>query len=73
MTDATDRKEADLLYGLEAIGDHLSLGARQVQYLHDKGDLPTFKMGRSVCARRSTLAAHFAEQEAAARQDAANG
>lgn len=56
----------DLLYGLEAIGKAIGLGARQVQHLHDKGDLPTFKMGRTVCARRSTLAKHFAAQEAAA-------
>jgi hypothetical protein len=61
-----DAQETDLLYGLEAIGKAIGLGARQVQHLHDKGDLPTFKMGRSVCARRSTLAKHFAAQEAAA-------
>lgn len=63
----SDAQESDLLYGLEAIGKELGLGARQVQHLHDKGDLPTFKMGRTVCARRSTLAAHFAAQEDAAR------
>lgn len=63
MSDAT---ETDLLYGLEAIGKAIGLGSRQVQYLHDKGELPTFKMGRAVCARRSTLAKHFAAQEAAA-------
>lgn len=61
-----DAQETDLLYGLEAIGKAIGLGARQVQHLHDKGDLPTFKMGRSVCARRSNLAKHFAAQEAAA-------
>lgn len=67
MSDATEDTAADLLYGLEAIGKAIGLGARQVQHLHDKGDLPTFKMGRTVCARRSTLASHFAAQEAAAR------
>ena len=72
MTGANERPKSDLLYGLEAIGEHLSLGSRQVQYLHDKGELPTFKMGRSVCARRSTLARHFAEQEAGYRRTASN-
>ena len=52
--------DADLLYGLKAIGSAIGLGARQVQHLHDKGDIPTFKMGRTVCARRSELEAHFA-------------
>lgn len=63
----TDAQDTDLLHGLEAIGRAIGLGPRQVQYLHDKGELPTFKLGRAVCARRSTLAKHFAEQEAAAR------
>ncbi|MBI0530347.1 DNA-binding protein [Sphingomonas sp. TX0522] len=70
MTDAPANGGADLLYGLEAIGKEIGLGPRQVQHLHDKGDLPTFKMGRAVCARRSTLAKHFAAQEAAARASA---
>lgn len=56
----------DLLYGLAAIGEHLGLTARQVESQIAKGELPTFKMGRTVCARRSTLAKHFAAQEAAA-------
>jgi len=68
MDDTTRETSTDLLYGLVAIGKAIGLGARQVQHLHDKGDLPTFKMGRTVCARRSTLAAHFAAQEAAARE-----
>ncbi|HEX7853831.1 MAG TPA: phage terminase large subunit family protein [Sphingobium sp.] len=57
----------DLLYGMEAIGSEIGLTARQVEHLVSLGELPTFKMGRTVCARRSTLAKHFAAQEAAAR------
>jgi hypothetical protein len=67
MSDATDARAPDLLYGLEAIGGHVGLTARQVEHLVSKGEIPTFKMGRTVCARRSTLAAHFAAAEAAAR------
>jgi len=67
MDNATAASAADLLYGIEAIADHLQLTKRQTLHLHEKGGLPTFKMGRTVCARRSTLAKHFAAQEAAAR------
>lgn len=67
MTDARESAAPDLLYGLEAIGEHVGLTARQVEHLVAKGEMPTFKMGRTVCARRSTLAKHFAAQEAAAR------
>lgn len=55
----------DLLYGVPAIAAHLSLKARVVYHLHAAGRLPTFKLGGKVCARRSTLAAHFATQEQA--------
>ena len=62
---------ADLLYGMQAIADHLApLTYRQVQHLHESKAIPTFKMGGTVCARRSTLAKHFAAQEAAAQAGA---
>lgn len=67
MRDARNEGSPDLLYGLEAIGGHIGLTDRQVEHLVAKGELPTFKMGRTICARRSTLARHFAEQEAKAR------
>ncbi|RSU58919.1 hypothetical protein BRX36_19840 [Sphingomonas sp. S-NIH.Pt1_0416] len=57
---------ADLLYGLAAIGDHLGLTARQVENLASKGELPTLKLASTVCARRSTIAKHFAAAERAA-------
>lgn len=66
MSDATGNAETDLLYGVEQIADHLKMTRRQVYHLHDQGHLPTFKIGGKVCARRSTLAKHFAAQEAAA-------
>ncbi|WP_286880878.1 hypothetical protein [Sphingomonas sp.] len=61
-TDAT-LSPADLLYGVKAIAAHLQMTVKQVYHLHAKGDLPTFKIGATVCARRSTLAKHFADQE----------
>lgn len=68
MSYATNTDTSDLLYGVAAIAAHLQLTRKQVYHLHDKGDLPTFKVGGTVCARRSTLAKHFAAQEAAARK-----
>ncbi|MDR6850347.1 hypothetical protein J2Y57_003581 [Sphingomonas sp. BE137] len=70
MTDARDDARSDLLTGIEAIAAHLSITRRRAYHLHETGELPTFKHGGKVCARRSTLAQHFAKQEAAARSNA---
>ena len=60
----------DLLTGFAAIAKHLGWSERQVKHRHEKGELPTFTLGagRTVYARRSTLAKHFASQEAAASE-----
>lgn len=68
MNYKTDGSEADLLYGVPAIAAHLQMTQPQVYHLHNKGELPTFKIGGKVCARRSTLAKHFEAQERAARE-----
>jgi hypothetical protein len=68
MSDATG---VDLLRGLKAIGDHIGMTERQVQHLHENGDLPTFTLGRRVCARKSVLARHFAALEAKGATDGA--
>ena len=61
-----DDAQSDLLTGVEAIASHLDMTRRQVYHLHETGELPTFKLGAEARARRSTLAKHFAAQEAAA-------
>ncbi len=66
MNDPVNEAQSDLLHGVQAIALHLSMTRKQVYHLHERSQLPTFKMGRTVCARRSTLAKHFAAQEAAA-------
>lgn len=66
MSGTLDPNASDLLHGVSAIAGHLSMSRKQVYHLHDRGQIPTFKIGRTVCARRSTLAKHFAAQEAAA-------
>jgi hypothetical protein len=63
----------DLLYGLAAIGEWLGLTARQAEAIVARGDIPTFKMGRIVCARRSTLGKHFAKQERVATSNRSIG
>jgi len=68
--DAKDDKP-DLLHGAPAIAKHLGLAVRVVYHLHDQSLIPTFKMGKTVCARRSTLRDWMAQQEAAAATAAA--
>ncbi len=70
MKDAAARRDVDLLYGLQAIGEHVGLTARQAKYKVVRGDIPTFKMGRTVCARRSAIVAHFARASATRRDGA---
>lgn len=54
----------DLIEGVAAIAEHLGMKRRRVQYLHESGQMPTFLLGKVVCARRSTLSNWLAELEA---------
>jgi hypothetical protein len=45
----------DLLHGHQAIAEFTGLAERQVRHLIEVGALPTFKIARNRCARRSTL------------------
>ena len=58
---------ADLLRGIKAIARFIGYSPRATQDLIASGEIPTFRLGRSVCARRSTLNRQFAKLEAAAR------
>ena len=58
--------DPDFLYGMPAVAAHLGLKVPQARHLSDKGTIPTFKVGKLTCARRSTLNAWLAEREAAA-------
>lgn len=64
-----DFDKADILYGVPEIAAFMGMTARQVYHLRDSGALPTFTLpgGGKVCARRSTLNAWLAEQEAKAK------
>ena len=63
----------DVLYGVPAIAEAFRLKLRQVYHLKDEHGLPTFKVGRTVCARRGAVTAWLAEREAAGRVDRADG
>jgi hypothetical protein len=59
----------DLMTGAEAIanfmfGDASEPSRRRVYHASDKLGLPTFKLGGTICARRSTILAWIERQEA---------
>lgn len=59
-------EEGDLLYGVASIAGFLGIRPRQAKHRAASGHIPTFKVGDTVCARRSALRRWLAEQEAAA-------
>lgn len=60
---------AGLLTGGAAIARYLDWPEKKVFYQNEKGLLPTFKQGRTLCALRSALDEHFAEQTRLAMQN----
>lgn len=63
MQHDNDNQSGDLLIGAKAIGQALGITRRQVFHLQEKKLIPTFRLGASVAARRSTLMRWLAEQE----------
>lgn len=57
-------REGELLYGAKAIAEFLGIRDRQALYLIEKGSLPVWREGRTVCARRSTLKRWIEQSEA---------
>jgi len=47
--------DIDLLYGIKAIATCVNLTPRQTKHLAEAKRIPTFKLGKTVCARRSSL------------------
>ena len=60
MSDAND----DVLDGYSEIGLFLRMTDKQAKHRALAGEIPTFQIGRRRYARRSTLLAWMAEQEA---------
>ncbi len=47
----------DLLYGVPACAEFLGCTERQARHRFEKGQLPSFRIGESICSRKSTLSA----------------
>lgn len=58
---------SDTLYGAAAVAQFMGLPRRAVYHAVAAGRLPVFRIGETVAARKSTLVAWIADQEAAAR------
>jgi hypothetical protein len=63
----------DNLFGASAIsifyfGDDSAKNVRRVYHLASKGALITYKMGETLCARKSTILKNIEEQEALTRE-----
>lgn len=67
MEAANDNISNDLLRGADAIAAFLGFPRRAIYHAVSKGHLPSFRIGETVCARKSTLTAWIAAQESAAR------
>ena len=47
--------ELDLLTGTDAIASFIGVKTRRVYHLAEKQRLPVFRIGSTLCARRSTI------------------
>jgi hypothetical protein len=63
MTTFDAPTDGELYVGVAAIAAGEGLDARQVRYLIDEHDLPAFKIGRRIFARKATVREYFVERE----------
>ena len=63
MTDTSAPETPDLLYGVDSISTFLGVSKRAAYSLIERKRIPFFKIGRTVCARRSKLLAAFEQME----------
>ena len=56
MTD-TVTIEREILHGARAIADVLGITEKAVYHLIERGRIPHYRLGRTICARRSHLLA----------------
>lgn len=61
----------DILRGADEIAAFIGENPRAVYYAIKKGKIPHFRIGENIRARKSSLLAWIAEQEASARAVAA--
>ncbi|KTQ92682.1 hypothetical protein NS226_15330 [Aureimonas ureilytica] len=58
---------ADLLYGVSAIATYLGIRPRQAKHRLTTGEIPSFRIGENICARRSLLTEWLDAQSRAGR------
>jgi excisionase family DNA binding protein len=58
--------ELDLLSGAEAIATYIGVKPRRIYHLAETRRLPVFRIGSTLCARRSTLLRWIEDMERAA-------
>lgn len=58
---------SDLIFGAEKIAKALGLTRRQVYHAAASGYIPSFRIGATICARRSTLLSWIEDQETVGR------
>jgi hypothetical protein len=63
MTQQLEILANDLLTGAEAIAEFTGWSRRRIFYLHERGNLPAFKVGGRLHARKSTLLAWISSKE----------
>ncbi|WP_107341501.1 DNA-binding protein [Agrobacterium pusense] len=63
VTHGAALNSADLIHGIEAIGSFLGITKNQAKHWAATTDMPTFKIGRSVCARRAALKDWLSKRE----------
>lgn len=56
-------ESSGLLYGTEKIAAFLNISRKAAEHLVVKRKIPTFRIGRTVCARQSTLIAALEQFE----------
>ncbi|PDT24455.1 DNA-binding protein [Rhizobium hidalgonense] len=59
--------EPEVLTGHKAIARFLGLTPRQVSWHDEQGNMPTFRIGRTVCARKTKLLQWLDELEEQAK------
>jgi hypothetical protein len=67
MSTTPDSLADDLLRGADAIAEFIygkATSAYRQRVYRAKDELPCFKLGKDICARKSTLLRWIAEQEA---------
>ena len=59
----TPNTTGDLIYGTKRIADYLGVPLRAAEHMVETKRIPFFKMGKTVCARRSRLEEHLERLE----------